>query len=130
MKESKRWEMSGARWHRRMDGWRESNERRGRRAERKKRRLEGKAGHRRGWSSMVGGQLWLCCVDGLKEEKNLRMLSDTKHSPAVIVMLSFLSYPGKHTDVKSFCQKKAHESLLTHDALHQKLASSAAKRAP
>lgn len=44
-KESKWWEMSGACWHGRMDGWRHSNESRGRRAERKERRLEGKAIH-------------------------------------------------------------------------------------
>lgn len=49
--------------------------------------LRGRRGDQRGRPATVGELLWLCCVDGLKEEKNLRTLSVTKHSPAVIVVL-------------------------------------------
>lgn len=108
-KDFKLWEMSGVGWQRRMDGWRESTERRGRRDERKERGLEGKAGHRRGCSTEIGWSVSYCgpAVWGCRRR---RTLSATKHCLAVIVALYFFSYLekiGKHTDIESFCQKKS-----------------------
>lgn len=53
--------MSGVGCQRRLDGWRERTERGGRRDERKERRLEGKAGHRRGCSAEIGWSVCYCC---------------------------------------------------------------------